>query len=189
MPPADAVAAFIAAPMADASPIAARSWWCGRRSCTGRPPSWWCLAPASVPMACAGMPDAAVTEPTHHASRQKPRSRGVFCWGCRQRQPRRRGNGRTEIPPSRELIDRALPVVTAAPVAAAAAPPAAAMPAPVAATAPAPAAAAPAPTPPAPSPVAASAAPAHLFGRQTIDLVAGGDRRLRIAVSRRQRPR
>ena len=32
----------------------------------------------------------------------------------------------------------------------------------------------------------ASAAPAHLFGRKTIDLVAGRDRRLRITVSRRR---
>jgi hypothetical protein len=86
--------------------------------------------------------------------------------------------------PSRKPLWLRLPVVTAAPVATAPAA-ATAMPAPVAAAAPAPSSMAPsstAPSPVAPSPVA----PTHLFGRQAIDLVAGGERRLRIAVSRRQ---
>ena len=86
--------------------------------------------------------------------------------------------------PSRKPLWLRLPVVTAAPVATAPAA-ATAMPAPVAAAAPAPSSMAPsstAPSPVAPSPVA----PTHLFGRQAIDLVAGGERGLRIAISRRQ---
>ena len=55
------------------------------------------------------------------------------------------------------------------------------MPAPITATAPAPSPVTPSPVV-APSPVA----PTHRFGRKTIRLVAGGDRGLRIAVSRRQ---
>jgi hypothetical protein len=84
------------------------------------------------------------------------------------------------MPPSRKRDRLRLPVATA-PVTTAGAPPATPRPM----TPAAPAAATPAPATPAPSP-ATPAAPAHLFGRKTIRLVAGRNRRTRLGVSRRR---
>ena len=140
--------------------------------------SSWCPVPVSARAAWSGMPDAAVTEVTSRITAKAPLARGFLFAELPASQ---HGNGRTRSRPPES--DQSRSPVTAAPVATAAAP-VAATPAPMT-TAPTPAAATPAPAAPAPSPVA-TAAPAHLFGRETIHLVAGRDRRARLGVSRRQ---
>jgi hypothetical protein len=198
MPPADAVRASIAVPMADASPIDA-SW-----SSNDRPSWWWRLAPGFAPTAGSGVMDAAANERAPRTT-AKPRFRRGFLLdiqaqlllppaNCSALPPVMAKHGRPEVqgrnrfPPllMRVTADAAawtaaLPI-TAAPVTAAVPTP------PPAIMTPAPTPVPPAPTPvtpaaPAPSPVPA-AAPAHLFRLETVDLVFGGDGGLGIIRGR-----
>ena len=108
---------------------------CVRRPCTGLPSSW-CLAPASAPAAWSGLLDAAGTEFTSRITAKTPLARGFLLVAGHPLARRRRGNGRTGIPPSREP-DRSLLTSNGGARTATAAP-AAAMPAPITAAAPTP---------------------------------------------------
>ena len=142
-----------------------------------RLPSWWCPAPASAPrhgLVCRTLPLLSVTS---RITAKTPLTRG-FLLGCLPRQACRgqHGNGRTESRPPESICaltssnggassdgggasgGDASPNDGGGASRGDASPSRAC-----------------------PIPCGRTAAPAHLFGRKTIDLVAGRDRRLRIA--------